>query len=426
MKALFILTLSSFSGAGLTFLSQVLLARGLSANEYGLFFTALTTVTLVTPLAGFGVGMFWLKAFGEEGRQAVRWLKPSIYFTVISSVTAICLIYIWGWWPSHDPVSSKLLHILALYVVGQAVIELVSAVFQLEEKYFQLALWQFSLPALRFSVLVLFYFMLMDHLSVVSVGVIYACTSLLTFFCGVTLLLLVGRRGIALKGHEHTPWNADYTSTPGMLRVLRECWPFGVSGVFYLIYFQSSVVLVKFMAGNEAAALYGVAIVLMSAIYIFPGVLYQKLLLPKIHRWANYDVAYLRKVYEKGNWGMFLLGCLTAIALYVLSPLVIPFIFGRSYEPVISLIRIMAFAVPFRFLATSVGAMLATKSHMKVKVMIMGVVGVLSVATNAALISSMGAKGAAYAAVLTDGALFVFYCFWVGKLVFKKERSACL
>src|SRR3546814_4412984 len=40
---------------------------------------------------------------------------------------------------------------------------------------------------------------------------------------------------------------------------------------------------------DEAAGVYNVAFVIMSAVYLIPSVIYQKFLLPKIHIWANHD-----------------------------------------------------------------------------------------------------------------------------------------
>src|SRR3546814_7151118 len=59
---------------------------------------------------------------------------------------------------------------------------------------------------------------------------------------------------------------------------------------------------------DEAAGVYNVAFVIMSAVYLIPSVIYQKFLLPKIHIWANHDQETFVKAYEKGRLFMFLTG----------------------------------------------------------------------------------------------------------------------
>ncbi|MBW6519414.1 MAG: oligosaccharide flippase family protein [Desulfoarculaceae bacterium] len=76
-------------GAGCAFLTQVLLARELGPAAFGAFAAALAMVVLVAPLAGFGVAGFWLKAFGQEGWQAVRWLRASLKYTLLNTLLVL-------------------------------------------------------------------------------------------------------------------------------------------------------------------------------------------------------------------------------------------------------------------------------------------------------------------------------------------------
>ena len=56
------------------FLTQTLLARELGPAAYGLFASSLVTVTMIAPLAGFGLTQFRLKVYGVEGWAAHRWI----------------------------------------------------------------------------------------------------------------------------------------------------------------------------------------------------------------------------------------------------------------------------------------------------------------------------------------------------------------
>src|SRR5690606_1126389 len=97
-------------------------------------------------------------------------------------------------------------------------------------------------------------------------------------------------------------------------------WPFGLAGVFYLAYFQSGIILVSYILGDEAAAQYGVAITIMTAIYMFASLIYQKFLMPKIHRWANQDRVMLEEVSKNGIFLMLLLGAGMTIILCSMAP----------------------------------------------------------------------------------------------------------
>src|SRR3546814_17598760 len=92
-----------------------------------------------------------------------------------------------------------------------------------------------------------------------------------------------------LSGHGEKPEFIKAGIQPSMWQIFAEAWPFGAAGIFHLIYFQSNIILLKYIRGDEAEGVYNVAFVIMSAVYLIPSVIYQKFPLPKIHLWSNPD-----------------------------------------------------------------------------------------------------------------------------------------
>jgi O-antigen/teichoic acid export membrane protein len=419
--ALLYLSIGTYVGAGLAFLIQIFLARFLSLEDFGAFSTALSLITLVAPLAGFGVGMFWLKVFGEEGVQALRWTKPSIKFTLISTVLILIITYLWAFFAPHSNLTRNIILILSPFIVSHVTIGLVSSIYQLEEKYINLAVWQFLPHALRFSFLIfILWTFSTQSLSVISVALIYLVVAVLMFLVGGKLVIKIYKGGLSLAGHASTLKKSEFNSQPDTISVLRGSWPFGLAGIFYFIYFHSSVILVSYTLGNEAAAQYKVVIVIMTAIYMFPSIVYQKLLLPKIHRWAHQDRKKLKQVYLKGNFLMLVLGVVTAGTALLIAPYVIPAAFGDKYTDAMFILSIWAFAIPIRFIATSVGSMLTTGSHMIRKVKYMGAVAFANVLLSLLFIELIGINGVAYAVLVSDGMLLLLYYYSVNRFVFKK------
>src|SRR5688500_4384008 len=93
--AVSLLWLSTLAGAGMVFLAQAILARRLGPSAYGLFASSLATVSMVAPLAGFGLSQFRLKAYGAEGWAADRWLRPSLRFITVTSGIAVGAVAAW-------------------------------------------------------------------------------------------------------------------------------------------------------------------------------------------------------------------------------------------------------------------------------------------------------------------------------------------
>lgn len=420
VRAISFLWLGSLLGAGCAFLAQVLLARVLGKSDFGVFASALATVTLMVPLAGFGVAPFWLKVFGEEGWHARRWWRGSFRFVAGSTVLVMFFLALWGGLGPHDERTQLVLLLLLSYVLGQVVLELVSSKLQLEEKYLALAIWQFLPHFSRFALVAAGALLFSQMFSVYIAAAAYSVVSVVFFITGVYVLLVMRRGSFDLQGHGNSG-SVKHIAEPSALKVAAESWPFGAAGVFYLVYFQSAVILLNYLAGSSAAGLYNTAFIIMAAVYLFPSVIYQKFLLPKIHRWAQSDRSMLWVTVQQGNRYMLGFGLLAMVALWLGGWWAIPFLFGEEYRPSVWVLNILAFAAPARFVASSVGSVLATKDNMKRKVRYMGAVGIFNVGLNVALIPAYGIWGAAVAAVVSDFLLLALYFVAVRKYVFGKE-----
>ena len=408
------------------FITHVVLARELTPSGYGVFAAALATITLFAPLAGFGMRGFWLKAFGAEGWGAVRWLTRSFRFVILSTTVTLLLLAAWAAFGPHDESFRWLFYWLLPIIVGYSFIELVSAKLQLEERYNALSLWR-MMPQLAHLLLVLM--IVFSTTGEVGIDNIAAAYTLVAFFminAGFLQLRAMAQGHFALKGHLKSSGteNVLQTKVTSIVRVsdvARQAWPFALSGVFYLVYYQSPVILLKYLTSDEAAGIYNVAVTIMVAVYLLPNAIYQSYLLPKLHRWANHDRSRFLEVYRAGNVGMLLLGVFTSGAILLLTPWVIPLLFGKVYQEAVSLLAILALCAPVRFLAVSIGATLVTQEHMRLKVLYMGIAAVINVLLSIQTIPVYGAQGAAVSTLLSEIMLLTLYLLAVRKHVFGSD-----
>ncbi|MCO4799724.1 MAG: flippase [Colwelliaceae bacterium] len=420
VKTISLLWVGSIMGAGCAFLTQALLARELGPVEFGAFATAFAMVSLLVPIAGFGVAPYWLKVFGQEGWGAIRFFPSSFRFVLISTLCVIMALIGWAAFGPHDESFRLIIVILSAYVFGQVSLELVSSKFQLEERYFQLALWQFLPHFVRLALVIILIFWLTDGGSVANVAYAYAVVAIGLLMFGFFSLSKMSNGDFDLKGHTKLIAQSNEW-IPDIKTVILHSWPFGLAGVFHLIYFQSDIILVKYITGLETAGVYNVAFTIMVAVLLFPGIVYQKFLLPKMHRWANHDRERFYLVYKQGNLIMLILGIVAMLLIWIIAPWVVPFIFGEAYQEAISLLMILAVSAPILFIASSVGATLVTQSHMKTKVKLMGLVAILNIILNLVLIPDFGSEGAAVSTVISNAFLLLIYFIAAENLVFKKE-----
>lgn len=416
--------LSSLGGAGFAFLTQVVLARELNPAGYGLFAAVLATITLLAPLAGFGVPGLWLKLFGAEGWEATRWLAASFRFVLMSTALVLLALFVWAAWGPHDALSRHLYYWLLPVVAGTLSMELVSGKLQLEERYRALAIWQL-LPSAARLLLVILVVSLSSISSMDGIAASYAIVAIVLTILGFVQLREMSSGRLALKGHPARRMTANGAAVrpdiASILDIARVAWPFGFAGVFYLVYFQIDIILLKYFTGSAAAGIYNVAFTVMAAVYLLPAAIYQKFLLPKFHRWAHHDRARFLQVYRVGNGSMLALGTATTVVMLLVVPFFIPRLFGPAYQSAIGLLSLLSFCAPVRFLATSVGATLVTQEHMRRKIWYMGIVAVVNLTLNLLLIPSYAAYGAAVATLASEVLLLALYLLAVRQHVFGAE-----
>lgn len=406
-------------GSAIGFITQIVLARQLGAETYGLFASSLGTINLVMPLAGFGIASLWLKVFGEEGWSAIRWVKPSLVFLFLSSASVVLFLYLWSEFGGHDNNTSYLIKALSLTVVGQACIELIKSKLQLEEKFLTLTVYQLIVPLLRLLLVSIIFFLFTPKVEYIAVG--YSSISIvMTLYC-IRCFNNLRKGNIELVGHGNRYEVNTLLDNIGTLNILNNSWVFGFATTFYVLWSQSNIVLIKYLLGDNEAGIYNVSLLVITALCILPSVIYSKYLMPKIHRWASQEKDKLKNVFYLGNKLMFLFGIGFMFLVLISSEFLIPIIFGDEYKYSSIILSVLSLTLPLRFVGHSVGALLVAKNYMKVKVKVMALVATLNIVLNFITIPNFGLLGVAYVAIFNEAFLLLLYYLLVKKYYINKD-----
>jgi O-antigen/teichoic acid export membrane protein len=416
-----VLWLATAAGAGLTFAVQMLMARKLGPEEYGLFASSLATVSMVASVAGFGLSQFLLKAYGREGWQANRWIKPSVRFLVTTIFLAIAIVAIWSWQVTPDVSTRVTLLALLPVILGVLAVDLMGSMLRLEERFRRLALWQLLIPLSRLVVVGL---MLASTLTASKVAFGYGLASLAVALLAIPPLRAMSRGDLRLSGHGEDRQDTSAPMPLTALDVWRQAWPFGAAAILYSIFIQVSTVLLKYMDDDARAGMFGIAMAVMMAIYLIPTTVYQKFLLGKLYRWSAQDPLKFWSMYWKGVVVMLSAGLLIAALMLGSVPWVVPWVLGDEYRSVIGVLMVLALCVPIRFVATAVGSALISGGHMRYRVFAVSVATIVTIIFNIILIPHYQEQGAAIAVVAGEVVLFTAIALGVSRfrLVERQKR----
>lgn len=402
------------------FLLQITLARNLEPGQYGLFAATLATVTLISAFSSLGVPSFIVRAFGAEGLPAKRWLKSSYQLIAWGVSFCLVMVFVWSYVGPHERQALILIILFAPIILSQPLVELVTVKLQLEGRFYRLALWQLIPNFSRLVGLVALLVLMPSSLSVTSFGSVYTAVALL-----ILVLSFLSIRQFPKKSEHFISEGSHAVFVEGdtkSLTVFRYSVPFALSGLFYIVYFQSDVILLHYLSSSESAGFYNVAFTVMVAVYLLPNTFYQKFLLPSLYHWVHHDPDRLSVVYRRGSIMMGIMSILIMLCLFVFIPVVIPWLFGDAYRETISILNILLLCIPLRFISSTMASVLASEVNIKRKAAAMGYTALANIILNIALIPQWHTYGAAIATLISELLLLLLFYRCAKKHVFQPPQ----
>jgi len=414
LKAISLIWAGSLAGGFLGFAVQILLARNFQPSDYGAFSSAFATINLLAPLCGFGVGSLWLRIYAQYGPNATSWIRPSLEFCALSTGLTFVVLILWACLGVHNSSEKILLFAMSPIFLWQLAVGLVSSKLQLEQRYGVFTYWQVS--QYFFRLLGVAVLATLGFLTVYTASLLYAALAVGTFIFSFPHISKLLRKQANITFSPDLNYAAQ--SHVGIKEVWTGAWPFGFAGFFYLIYFQSNIIIINHIRSPADAGIYNVAFTILSALYLFPSAIYQKFLLARMHRWAAHSPHTLLNICRAGGIIMFGIGCGVGLAVYFSKDWLIHIMFGGKYSEAPYILGILCLCLPIRFYATAIGSALATQDHMRTKVKYMGFTALANIAINFALIPRFGLHGAAVATVFSEFTLLVLYRHHLKRHVF--------
>lgn len=194
---------------------------------------------------------------------------------------------------------------------------------------------------------------------------------------------------------------------------LRIAPSFALGGIFIKIYNSADSVLLGYMADKTAVGLYSIPAKVTTALQaLIPGA-FAASIYPSM---ANYFVTSkekLRDLFLRSTAYLFMLSLPISFALFVLAPNILNIIWPQ-YIGAKDAFRIMVLALPFVFACFPSGSLLNACDLQKKNMLNRGVITVVNVLVNIALIPVLGVEGAAIAFFVSNIILFVLD-FWFAR-----------
>ncbi|MCA9499655.1 MAG: oligosaccharide flippase family protein [Nitrospira sp.] len=425
------LIFASLVGSGfLAFLTQVILGHSLSMEDFGIVNTAVSIIVIMGAVIGFGIPSVWLLLYGREGEQAFRWVKQSVKFMLpwAAFVLAAFSIVLIGL--IDDARLLTVIWWMQAMAVMQVMMGLLTAKLQLEARYGELSFWQLLPPLGQLAVASTAYLSATPNAFEVGKGY-FLVSWLLIAASGISLLSMTPTR-MRLAGHPSTSSTiiADLQQTPQIKDVLDIAWPYATSAALVMIYGRIEIVFLGVINSPIAAGTYAVAASFLLVASLPPQAIYQKFLLPKIHRWFYNDHQKFLTTFRLGCTAMTIAGIFGTMSIYFLGESLIVLFFGEQYRESGQILTMLAVCILIRYVSGSIESSLMTGNFTRHRVCCQVFITLVSVPSAFLLITFYGLDGAIVNKILKEFLLLVSFGYASSHFVFRgkllSEWSLCL
>ncbi|WP_430446963.1 MAG: flippase [Pseudomonas piscis] len=237
--------------------------------------------------------------------------------------------------------------------------------------------------------------------NILKIILILTKAPLIAFALAISLDIAASALGLFLA-YRRFPCDGYWRTVKSKaLELLKECWPFILSGLAVIIYMRIDQVIIKEMLGAESLGIYSAILPIAMAPNFIPTIM-SVVLMPMISRLHSED----KEKYHSLLIIIFRLNFYSAllIALFVaaLSDIIVSILFGAAFSESSTVLRIYIFSNCFTWLGIAHSLWLINEKRGIVR-LYGTVLGALScVALNLLLIPMYGLKGAAFVAIIAQ------------------------
>lgn len=370
-------------------LLEVLIARKLGAEAYGIFVTAYAWTVLGAFFMEWGTPL-WTIQEGSRNHARLPGLMGaglSVNFVMFGLLYVLLVAVVYAFAP--NPVL-RLMLILLPYGLILTMQNVLAAVFSSYQTMQVNAFFQGLAPV---AILAVYFVYSAGDVGLDDVGFAYIIGGGLVTgaWFGYTLRRITPR-----------------VSAVGIRETLRSSYQYGLSGILGQIYFKSDVVMLSALAGLKEAGIYAAAFKLVDLVYKV-AVLSVRVFAPAIFKASHESDTAFGILASMMMRFLAIAGLLAGIASFVLADELIMLLFGDEYLESVPVLQILGGVMAVKCMMIALQLLLSSIDLHVERVVGLGVTVIAHIGANALLIPRFGALGAAFATLFSGVLIVVLY-----------------
>lgn len=387
-KNSFWLFLQMGGGKVFSFISVLILARYLGVFRYGELSFAFAFAGFFTVLGNFGLGTYIIKEVSANKKLAEEYFGKGLVIIMVFSLV-ICLAMILA----ASFVYSDRYSLFTFYFVGASYLLVQVAAFlnSFFRAYEEMSNMFLTEIVYRVGILVLILICVFLKLDLLYVGALYFVSAVL--YLGISVFLVLRYVRPKFSG-----------SFKRYIEILKESFPYGVSAMALIVYYNADIMILSFLTDKESVGLYSASYKLYLSLGLIISI-YSAAVFPALSRLFKESPGGIRIAYEKSFKFILLIGLPVAVLTVALSKDLIGLVYGKDYLKAHLPLIVFGFAIPVLYINMFVSNFLNAIDKIRFSLKIFSFACLLNIGLNFILIPRYSYVGAAFATMISE----VFY-----------------
>jgi O-antigen/teichoic acid export membrane protein len=211
----------------------------------------------------------------------------------------------------------------------------------------------------------------------------------------VTVVLL------AVYIHHQAPADPTTDGEEPLRGGLRKTAPYLFADAASTIYIKADITIVGIYIGAHGASLYGPASNVLTMTFLISQALFF-FVIPQLARLHNRDQANFKRGARKQLLLQVGAGLAVSISLFLLTPLLVPSLFGAEYADSIPLLQLLSIIPALRSITVGLAAVLMAAQRQPERTVVQVVAAIFNVGANLLIIEQHGLQGVVWVFIITE------------------------
>jgi O-antigen/teichoic acid export membrane protein len=370
----------------LSFVFFIYAARYLGVEDFGLLSFAIALMGIFGVFGDLGLRQISTREISRNNSLAGKHLGNALMMRVILMIIVLAAVVLFMNLFGYPIRTRQVVYILSLSMIFNSFSQAFYGVFQAYEK---MEFESMGNILKSFLLVVCIFFVKVNNLSVLALALLYSLTGVIVL--GYTFFICVSRFLRLKLEADLNFWKAT----------LKESFPFGLTGIFGMLYHWVDTVMLSVMKGNVVVAWYNVAYRIFVVLLLISSA-FDVAIFPAMSRLHITSKDSLNLVCEKCFKYLTLIGIPIGIGGTLLADRIILLTFGNQYRPSIIAFQILVWAAVLIFMSTPFASLLNSVNKQAILAKIVGASVAFNIFLNLLLIPKYSYIGAAFVTLMSE------------------------